>query len=693
MHSSFFTVLFFCVLLNTGLCSTLHARDTSPENIKPQESFVYSLQYSLQSLGVTTDIASIMVYNGCAFSPCLDTQEVCFSAATLSAQETLTPHFTAAFGVIYDQYAIPLSSWAKASVRHFVKQKITYQDDAESTLIKGGWSTPALGTLWGVATEVNSNSVILGTQPWGDAELRYTPQNIIFLSLTNSSITPARLLHQTLQNAIDTIRDNTQTHEDENILQGVAVIDVLIKRIHNSPICPECGNTSYICLRDVLKSWQEQSTYAITWLKKEHPSLSPAQQKMLHEAAYAYVDFRDACTVCLSLPLREICASPRTQLQLLPYLNILRTSLAKAGNVLAKVTGSDPLVIMNDTVEVSEHHRQETLLVVSLPLFSQIRNGAYPFLCSSLMAGQLAGSSEYPEWSIGIAGIPASICVDMRTLAPVYMSESSYSLKQKLIQANGYYPLCFVYSQESPVAVKSYIRHRILHSLDKGVPVIGEYFASTNDTAVIIGYKDYGKTLIARSSDDTNTAFSTSKSLPHVIWIYDKKFSTPAPEEALQIALEYYINMFNTSFTNNLYCGKNVLLQMHARCLEYHASPALLSTNFACSHRAFYKDYIAQRRNFYRFLETAAQRAPVVSIPLMSAYDNIIKEVETLNSALTDDIALTWLNGTYWPPGWTGSGAVAEAALLKSALEYEERAYDHIRIALRELKRLHSPAQ
>ncbi len=697
-YATRFVRVYFIAIACTCFYSQMYAADIQTHSyptashshtLSANESFAYSLQHSLQDMGITTDTSTLLVYLGRALTPSIDTQKVCLSSGVLFAQETLSPVFTAAFGVTFEQYEVSPASWKKATVRHFVTQRIAEMDSSESILIKGGWATPILGSYWGNVTGIDTNKEITGMQLESETTIRYTPQNIVFLSFTNNSVSPSRRIHELIRETLSTPHSVSSMRESASVISGVAAINRLILYIHRTPVCPECGHRSYICIKDAFATWGKQFYHAAQWLESPHPSLESHQEKQLHRAANVYRELYELCCLVQDLPLRDICAAPHSQLQLLPHLYTFRSKLVEAFNTLAPVIGLTLDNYTDASFRQMTHTHKSASITQNLPLFSHIRNGEYPFLCAALMTGQLASFSDYPEWALGIAGIPACVCVDMHSLAPLYKCEKSYTLKKKMIESQGYSPVCFAHSPLSPRAVTQNIRRRILHSIDKGIPVIGEGFSSTNDVAVIIGYQNYGQTLIARSSHDNKNAFTLSDSLPNVLWIYDKKIPVSTSEEAVANALNFYIKMFESPATNNVYCGRNVLAHMRIRCLDYHASPALISTNFARAHRDFYHNYISQRRNLYRFLEAAATRVPVIAVPLIAAHNCIITQVETLRSALTDDIALTQINGSFWPPAWAASGAIAEAELLKKALKYEEEAHYHMKLALDDLEKLH----
>lgn len=665
--------------------------DTLPD-IPIHKSFILTLQSALEAVGVTTDISSVMVYTGAALVPSAFTQEVCVADAFLRAEEDPAVLFTAAFGVEIESYSIPRASWDKAVVRNYVLRRILAREDTEAIMIKGGWSIPLYGSYWGRVNGINESHVIQGTQPWGDAELLHRPQHIMFLSVTNTSAASSQLLQQTIDYAVAGLRDSAPPHAVPNTgrLYGIDAVDWLIGTLHRFPFCTDCGSASSRTLNTILSLWERYFSHAVIWLNASHPSLSASQSEQMHEAAEAFARARDACTDMRALPLRELCTDPETQLTLLPHLRILRMALLHAEDALTPLASSS--VRRARTRKDDEHTSRTDIperfqLVTQLPLFSQLRYSAYPFLCGALMAGQLVGNADYSDWIVGCSGFPGDLTLDMTDLRPVYTTETDVRRKQQILRAQHITPLRYTLTPDSPDTAHAFIRDRIVASLRRGMPVLAEGLDMFDDVAVILGYDAYGKTLIVRTSYDTSDTFMRTEELPRTAWIYRGRTPAPPHETAIYDMLSFVIEMYEKTGEPPYVYGRDARLHVLNRCREYQVSPELMSTNFAKAHREFYTHLITQRRALYRFIDTAVTRVPYLMFPLSAARQALINEVEILNSALTDDIALTWLNDSFWPPGWTGRPATREIQILKDALEHADEAHMHMKIARDSLRR------
>ena len=628
-------------------------------------SFSSSLKIGLEKIGVTNSFNEISVLMGTAFVPAIVPETACFFSGIEKADDKLLEKLVLGSGIECDTLEINSRSWNQAIVRQYFRRLIIESFlKTNIALVQGGWDFSDSNYDWGIVERIDENKTFYGKVNGKSVRLTTAPKKLLVISVSDNldfnkiKINLLRYVIKLLNNI----------NKDEDLLTGIAALNYFGNLIYRQPFCLHCNRSDSLCAEKFLEKYSENLQQGINYLA----SLENQNNHLtntINEFLIILKNLKEMETNFTDL---------ETRLKLDEKIKKLNSSQRRAAAYLALYCDIPGPV----TKPKPEFHieKNRKILVNFLPLYQDMTDGEKTFLCSVLMAGQVAGIERNLDWINFCSAIPFKFLIDRKTFLPPKDVLTGIDSSKGLFDSMNYGFIKYYYSTKTSKDVKKFIYQKIKKSIDMGYPLI---ISSSNGWGILAGY--FGDNFICRFPDDSKDEFTYIKNIPEEIFVFDKKNSKMNLRKRIKLSLRKIIEMNEITNAGSFVSGIAGLDYWINICSYYAEKGINPSKKFAKANYKLWTKLLEERRAAYSSLIFIIYNFPELSIPFGFVKENYLEEINLLKCGLVDNIVLNFKNEKFTKPDWLHQNAKKQIEVLKKIRNLEKENLLHFKIALKQL--------
>ncbi len=629
-------------------------------------SFTRCLRYALQSFGVTQTPEELRAQMLLPFAPALMTNAVCFEQACLAAEPLQLAHVAEACGVQAEYLALRPDAWANAFARRYTRERMQHTlDDGGVIMADGDWDIGGPMRAWGVLSDI-SGSVFSGAVDRVDATLPGNPQTLVLLTPTNCSLAPRALVRSVLRGAIMHIHGSAVAQQRSAVLRGTDAVEYLALYAARTPWCAACGDASARCIGAVLSRWAADAAVATSYLHNVRTDLSAERARALDEVIAAYSSVQRELSACAAGATKLVhTQNGAAQAALGERVRALTLLWRQAAQTLGRAMDLPVPAVLIERPRINLATSRERQILKALPLFRDMQGGDDSFVCSLYVINYVAGTRDSVLWIKGLLGDPF-VC-------PPAPPRDVHTLARELLLLAGYAPERYYCGTNPPAAVHDLMRRVMIDAINRGVPIAARGLDQPDHWGVIIGYKDFGRVMLARTPSDATRAFFESTRVPVECIVPAREMPRITDKELLQRMLRRVHAQYGSLTAPAGTQGLPALRAWHMDVRECALHGELPPWSFARDNGERWQDWRDRRRDAYRFLQLAVRRVPDASVDMLQLINTCVQQVNLLNAAQADNVVLRAHGGSMAPTNWPAHGAAAQAAVMGTLISNEVR--------------------
>ncbi len=631
-----------------------------------QNSFVSGLKEGFEKLGVTNSFNEFSVLIGTAFVPAVVTNSSCFSAGVQKADELLLDNLSNDSGIEFQNLEIKPYAWKRALIRQYFRRLITESFARTNfALVRGGWEFPALSYDWGIIEKIKKDGAVYGKVNGKVSRLVSAPGRLLILSVSNNF----DLVRQKNKILFSAVKLLNNINSNDKLVTGIGALEYFANLTHRQPFCFECKKASSVCAEKFIKKYYEDLSQGLNFLK----SIKDKNEDLTNAAKEIFIILKE---------LRDITVLSRnleSQSKLGDKIRKLNANQRRAAAYLALYCG----VPGPTTMPAPEFYRgnEKKILAKSLPLFIDMEDGKDTFLCSTILAGQVAGIERNLNWIKFCSTIPFKFLINRKTFMPPENILMGIDCSEKLFDSMGYDFVKYICPAKSREDVGDFIKQKIKESINRGYPLI---ISSTNGWGILAGYS--GNHFICRFPDDSKNKFTYLKNISGKIFAFGEKKNEINSRERVKFALRGILKMSELKNAGKFVSGLTGLQYWIDNCSFYSDKKIYPVGDFAVANYELWTKLLKDKRDAYRSIDFIIKRFPELSIVFGFVKENYLEEVNILKCGLVDDIVLNFKKGIFTKQNWLPENAKKQISALKKIKKLEEENLLHFKIALRQLE-------
>lgn len=629
-------------------------------------SFTRCLRNALQRFGVTPSAQELRLQMLLPFGPVLVTNAACFEQACLAAEPLQLAHVAEANGVSAEYLALKPNAWNNVIARRYTRERMQHTlDEGGVVMAEGDWDIGGPMRAWGVLTDV-SGPVLSGEVDRVAATLPGSPLTLVLLTPTNSSLAPRILARTLLRSAILHVHGSAAQSQRSAVLRGNDALASLGLAAIRTPWCPACGDASPRCISRVLHRWADDTVLVTAFLASVRTDLAAPRAALLDEASATYL----ALHTQLVALARAAAAISRThdgaqQYALGLQIAALAQPASEAAIRLGRALDLPTPAAFIERPRLPPATSSERHVLRALPLFRDMQGGDDDFFCALYVVNYVAGTRDPILWLKGLTAEPF-VC-------PPAPPRSERTLAREIFLVAGYAPEFYFCPTNAPPNALDMFRRAIVDAINRGVPVMARGLDQPRNWSVIVGYKDCGRILLARTPSDAKRDFCETPRLPTECFVPARELPRLTDRQLLQRALRRAVAQYGPLSGLRGTHGIPALRQWHIDIQEAALTRELPPWTFARDSGRNWLDWLNRRRDAYRFLQLAVRRVPDALADVVYTINVLVQQVNALNAAQADKIVLHEVGGVIMPPDWTNTAATAQADLMASLISNEVR--------------------
>ncbi|MCX7847652.1 MAG: hypothetical protein N2595_06465 [bacterium] len=631
------------------------------------ESFTRCLRQALRRVGVNVTPAELRVNMLLAFGPALQTNLPCMYSACVAAEPLQLKTLGEAYGISAEYLALKPGAWENVVARRFARERVKQTlEDGGVVMAEGLWDVAGPVHAWGLITE-GGGTILTGLVGGVEAPLSNGPATIVLISPTNASLASRMLSRTVIRNAILHIHGGAGTGSEPGLLRGNDAVTFLGVSGMRTPWCAACGEAHARCIVEVLRRWAEDAALSTCFLASACVDLSGSRVQLMREAERTFVALH---TQLLELA-RAVASLPRTedgaeQYELGMRIVALRTLWSHAAISMGRACDLPTPRLFLERPPLPPSLSPERFVLRALPLYRDLEGGEDDFMCSLYIVNYVIGTRDPIVWVKGITAEPFA--------CPPFRARRERRLARAVFKFAGYAPEFYFCSTNTIPPTEQLLRRVIVTAINRGLPVMARGLDEPRHWSVIVGYKDFGRVLVARTPSDVKRSFWETAYLPIECYVPGQRLPRLTNREtfyrAVRRALREYGSLTNAHGSE----GLPALRRWHMDVRELAITGEAPSLDFARVNGENWVNWLRHRRDAYRFLQLAARRVLGPSPQLLFAVNLLVAQVNALNGALADKIVLREVGGVAVPPDWSSSGAAAaQADVMASLISNEVR--------------------
>ena len=629
-------------------------------------SFTRCLRNALQQFGVASSAPELRLHMLLPFGPALATNAVCVEQACLAAEPLQLAHLAEAYGVCAEYLALKPAAWNNVIARRYTRERMQHTlDNGGVVMAEGEWDIGGPLRAWGLLTDV-SGSILSGAVDRIPATLPSSPLALVLLTPTNCSLAPRALTRTLVRSAILHVHGTADFQQRSAVLRGNDALLYLGFSAMRTPWCPACADASSRCISRVLQRWADDAVLVTSFLASVRTGLSAPRAALIDDASARYLALHTQMVVLA----RAAAATPRAQDGAAQYaLGLHIAALAQLCSTAAVCMGRAldvpvPAAFIArprlPPATSSERH-----VLRALPLFRDMQGGDDDFLCALYIVNYVIGTRDPMLWIKGLSGEPF--------FCPPAPTRNERTLAREIFLLAGYAPEFYFCETNAPPPALDMLRRVIIDAINRGAPVITRGLDQPRNWSVLVGYKDFGRILLARTPSDAKPDFYASPRLPTECIVPARELPRLTDRQLLQRTLRRVSSHYGSLSGLHGPHGIPALRRWHLDIREYAMIHEMPPSSFARDSGRNWLDWLNRRRDAYRFLQLAVRRVPDASSDVLYTINLLVQQVNALNAAQADKIVLHDVGGVIMPPDWPQSAAAAQADLMASLISNEVR--------------------
>lgn len=630
-----------------------------------QNSFISCLKEGLEKIGVTNSLNEISVLTGSAFAPAVVTNVGCFSAGVQKADEVLIDNMLESAGLKCERLEIKPAAWKRATFRRYFRELITESIEKNNlALVQGGWEFPASSYDWGIVESIGKKGALAGKVN-GKISLQVSAPSQLFIVSVSNNFNLSGQKEKILLTASGLLNN---INSNDNLITGTKALEYFADLTHRQPLCLECKKESSACAGKFLEKYSENLKQGIEYLgklEKKNENLENAIKEfsiILEQLKDLEADFED---------LESQSESGELIRKLIPNQKRAAVYLSLYCDVPCTVPEVEPVFDEGNKIKK---------LAKSLPLYKDLKDGKSTFLCSILIAGQVAGIEIPPAWLKFCSGIPFKFLINRKTFMPPKDNLQGIDSSEPLFEALGYDYVKYFCGEKDSEDAGGFIKQAIKKTIERGYPLI---VYQTNGWGILAGYS--GDNFLCRFPGDSDSRFSYTDNIPEVIFEFGEKQKEFQNREKVKRALSRIIEMNEKTNAGEFVSGTAGLQFWIDKCSYYLDNKIYPPVEFAEANYKLWTKLLKNRREAYQSMDFIGSLFPELTIPFGFIRKNYLEEVNILKCGLADGIVLNYKNGKFTKKNWLPEKAKEQIEALEKIKSFEEDNLLHFKIAFKQM--------